>query len=219
MVSYDKLTMMNKVESVGSIEPRRDGETRRQSKVEIIAPGRRKALDVICRGGPEWPPVLFSMDQHDKELKRAKNAAYRYLAIRPRSRAEVEQKLADREFPQTIVSAVIDHLLRLGYLNDREFARQWAASRTRTRGFGRRRIEQELRLKGVDRELIRETLTGLFEESPELDVARREAAKKLRTLGRFEPEVGRRRLAGFLERKGFSSEIIRTVLRTVSWQD
>jgi regulatory protein len=152
----------------------------------------------------------------DKDLKRAKNAAYRYLTIRPRSRAEVEKKLRDQEFPTVIITSVIDHLLRLGYLNDEQFARQWAASRVRSRGFGRRRIEQELRVRGIDRDTIGSVLKGLFEEDAEIDVARREADKKLRTLARFEPEVRKRRLAGFLERKGFSPEIIRNIIRTVA---
>jgi len=154
-------------------------------------------------------------DTNEKLLKRAKNAAYRYLTIRPRSRAEVERKLQDRGFPPDTISTAIHHLLKLGYLNDEQFARQWAASRVQSRGFGRRRIEQELRQKGIENSIVRETLNGLFEESSELDVARREADKKLRTLTRFEPEVRKRRLAGFLERKGFSSEIIRTIIRTV----
>lgn len=152
---------------------------------------------------------------HDKLLKRAKNSAYRYLTIRPRSRREVEQKLLDREFPPDIISPVIDHLVKLGYLNDEQFARQWAASRVRSRGFGRRRLEQELRIKGVSRDIISESLRDLFVEAPEAEVARKEADKKLRTLARFEPEVRRRRLAGFLERKGFSSEIIGTIIRSV----
>lgn len=157
------------------------------------------------------PPAV----REDRELKRAKNAAYRFLTIRPRSRSEVENKLRDREFPPAIITPVIDHLLRLGYLNDEEFARQWAASRVRSRGFGRRRIEQELRVRGIGRDTIGTVLRGLFQGDGEVDVARREAGRKLRTLARFEPEVRKRRLAGFLERKGFSSEIIRTVLRSV----
>jgi regulatory protein len=151
----------------------------------------------------------------DKELKRAKNTAYRYLTIRPRSRIEVQTKLRDREFPRDIISSVIDHLIKLGYLNDEQFAQQWAASRVRSRGFGRRRIEQELRTKGIDRDTVKEVLGNLFEESPEADIARKEADKKLKTLSRFEPEVRRRRLAGFLERKGFSSGTIRDILRSV----
>ena len=152
----------------------------------------------------------------DKGLKRARNTAYRYLTLRPRSTHEVEQKLRDREFPPAIVTSVIDHLLKLGYLDDRAFAAQWAASRVRTRGFGRRRIEQELRRKGLDRGLIGETLSGLFEDGSELAVAQKEAEKKLRVLIRYDPEVRKRRLAGHLERKGFSSEIIRSILRQTS---
>ncbi len=155
------------------------------------------------------------MDQDNKEIKRARNAAYRFLAVRARSRDEVEKKLSDRDFSPQVISSVIDHLLRLGYLNDEEFARQWASSRIRSRGLGRRRIEQELRQKGIGRDLIREVLRGFFEEASELDIAQREAERKLRSLARFEPEVRKRRLAGFLERKGFSSEIIRGILGTL----
>jgi regulatory protein len=153
--------------------------------------------------------------QEDKVLTRARSCAYRYLTIRPRSCVEVERKLSDREFPPEIVSSVIDHLSRLGYLNDEQFARQWAASRVRSRGYGRRRLAQELRAKGISPDIIKNTLGDLFEGSAETDIARGEADKKLKALSRFEPEVRRRRLAGFLERKGFTSEIIRTILRTV----
>jgi regulatory protein len=125
------------------------------------------------------------------------------------------RKLQDRAFPPDIVSSVVDHLIKLGYLNDEHFARQWAAGRVRSRGFGRRRLEQELRNKGISCDTIKETLNTLFEDASEAEVARKEADKKLRTLIRFGPEVRRRRLAGFLERKGFTSEIIRTILRSV----
>ena len=154
-------------------------------------------------------------DAGEKLLKRAKNTAYRQLTIRPRSRKELADKLRDREFDEHTISVVLEHVTRLGYLDDVKFAAQWAAGRIRHRGFGRRRLEQELRIKGISREIITETLNTLFEEAPEAETARKEAEKKLRTLTRFEPEVRRRRLAGFLERKGFSSEIIRSILHAV----
>jgi regulatory protein len=151
----------------------------------------------------------------EKLLKRAKNAAYRYLTIRPRSRKELADKLQDKEFSDPMIAIVLEHVTRLGYLDDAKFAAQWAASRVRSRGFGRRRLEQELRIKGISREIIKNTLNALFDEAPEAETARKESEKKLKTLTRFEPEVRRRRLAGFLERKGFSSEIIRNILHTV----
>ncbi len=151
-----------------------------------------------------------------KELSRAQNAAYRYLAVRSRSRKEIEKKLRDRAFPEDIIVSVVEHCMRLGYLDDAGFARQWASARIRLRGFGRRRIEQELRNKGISREIINKTLGAVFEDSSEADIARREAEKKLKSLGRFEPEVRWRRLAGFLERKGYTSEVIHSILRTAN---
>jgi regulatory protein len=163
------------------------------------------------------PPLLFelTMEEIDRDIKRARNIAYRYLTIRPRSCREVERKLGDRGFSPAVVSAVVSHLLRLGSLNDEEFARQWGAGRLRTKGLGRRRIEQELRVRGIDRDTIDAVVTDLLKESAEIDIARKEAERKLSTLGRFEPEVRKRRLAGFLERKGFGAEIIRSIIRTV----
>jgi regulatory protein len=158
---------------------------------------------------------LPSAEPEDKQLKRAKNTAYRYLTIRPRSRKELANKLQDKEFSDDIITAVLEHVTRLGYLDDVKFAAQWAASRVRSRGFGRRRLEQELRIKGISSDIIKATLNTLFEEAPETETARKEAEKKLKTLTRFEHEVRRRRLAGFLERKGFSSDIIRTILRSI----
>ncbi len=151
----------------------------------------------------------------EKELERAKNAAYRYLSYRPRSRAEVEEKLREKDFDEAVISAVLDGLERIGYVNDLEFSRQWAAARIRFRGFGRRRIGQELRNKGVSRDIIRETLAQLFDDASENEIALREARKKLKGLIRFGPEVRRRRLAGHLERRGFPTEIIYDVLRQV----
>jgi regulatory protein len=149
----------------------------------------------------------------EKELTRAKNTAYRYLTFRPRSRAEVEVKLRDKEFSDVVVGQVLSELSRLGYVNDRQFANQWASARVRLRGFGRRRIEQELKRKGVDPEIIRETFAEVFSGEAEVETARKAAEKKLSSMPLLDGNTRRRRLAGFLERKGFSFEIIRTVLR------
>jgi regulatory protein len=151
----------------------------------------------------------------EKELAKARNTAYRLLTYRARSRKELEEKLKDREFSDAVIEAVVADLARLGYVNDRDFARLWAAGRIRLRGFGRRKIEQELRNKGISRDVVQETLREAFEDTPESDIAQQEAEKKLRSLARFDPRVRRRRLAGHLERRGFLSETIYDVLRRV----
>jgi regulatory protein len=149
----------------------------------------------------------------DKEYIRAKNSAYRYLTYRPRSIAEIESKLRDKGFSDAVVRQVISDLIRLDYVNDREFARHWTRSRVRLRGFGRRRIEQELRNKGIGRDIIRLTFAELLDDDSEFVTAKQTARKKLATMKSIDRETRRRRLAGFLERKGFPFEVIGRVLR------
>jgi regulatory protein len=149
----------------------------------------------------------------DKVLARARNTAYRLLTYRPRSRAELIQKLVDKGFDGTVIGTVVDYLERMGYINDRQFAEQWASGRVRLRGFGRRRIEQELRNKGVGRDAITEAFAQVFGDETELETARRAATKKIASLNSSDEETRRRRLAGFLERKGFSFEIIWKVVK------
>lgn len=155
---------------------------------------------------------MRNSDLEEKALTRARNTAYRFLTYRPRSRAELEAKLRERGFEEAVLEIVLADLMRLGYVNDRQFANQWTLSRTRLRGFGRRRIEQELKNKGIDRELIREVFAEVFVDETELETAKLIAEKKINAMARFDRETRRRRLAGFLERKGFSFEIIRAVL-------
>ena len=152
---------------------------------------------------------------NDKELTRAKNAAYRLLTYRPRSRAELRAKLHEKEFTEEITEAVLADLARFGYVNDLQFAHDWTRSRIRLRGFGRRRIEQELKNKGIDREIIREVFAEAFSDETEIGTAKRVAAKKLNTMKTLDRDTRKRRLAGFLERKGFSFEIVITVLRDI----
>ncbi|HUI44611.1 MAG TPA: regulatory protein RecX [Nitrospirota bacterium] len=159
--------------------------------------------------------MALTADLNEKERTRARNAAYRLLTYRPRSHAELEQKLRERQFNEAVIEFVLADLERLGYVNDRQFAGQWAAGRLRLRGFGRRRIEQELRRKGISHEVIREAINEAVPAEDEREAAVKAAEKKLRTMQSVGSDVRRRRLAGFLERKGFSSEITRSIINLV----
>ena len=158
-------------------------------------------------------PLVQNADADEKELARARNAAYRWLNSRPRSSAEIEAKLRDKGFDEAVIHTTLSGLVRLGYLDDEKFARLWAESRVRLRAFGRRRIDRELREKGIDPSIVREALDGVFTVDREIDIAEKAAAGKLKGMQRLDRETRRRRLAGFLERKGFPYDVIRDVLK------
>jgi regulatory protein len=155
-----------------------------------------------------------SSELEERTLTKARNAAYRLLTYRSRSRAEIEAKLHDKGFNDAIIDTVLADLARLGYVNDLQFAREWTRGRIRLRGFGRRRIGQELKNKGIGQEIIRDVFAEVFSDETEIETAKHVAEKKLSTMKTLDRLTRRRRLAGFLERKGFSFEIIRDVLKS-----
>ena len=88
---------------------------------------------------------------------RARNSAMRFLARREHSRAELRGKLVGRGFENDSVEELLQGLEDLDLLSDERFAMSLIASRAET-GYGPKRIDLELRNRGVSEELAREAL-------------------------------------------------------------
>ena len=81
--------------------------------------------------------------------EKAKQRAFRLLAMRARSEKELRSKLREKGFDESVVEAVASRLRELNYLNDESFAREWARNLAVNKLFGNRRIEASLMEKGV----------------------------------------------------------------------
>lgn len=154
----------------------------------------RSELDRICR---------------EDQLHHARNYAYLLLSYKARTSAELRQRLARKGFGPDVVQATLARLAELGMVNDEKFARQFAEDRVNLGHKGKWRVRAELRKRGVAREQVEQAIAG----APDEAVAAREVAAKFRARNRrLEPEVLKRRLYGFLARRGFSPDTIRQVL-------
>ena len=118
------------------------------------------------------------MEDH-LQYKRARERALRLLALRGRSRAELRKKLAERDFSESVIERVLENLGELGYLDDEAFAVNRARHLAVNRLYGDRKIEEQLREKGVAREAARAAIREVREEFPEMEGIARSAAKKL----------------------------------------
>ncbi|MGP0566504.1 regulatory protein RecX [Nitrospina sp. 32_T5] len=144
----------------------------------------------------------------DDALKQARNRALRYLTYRDRTEHEMRTYLLGKDFDTSTVDLVVDYLKRLGYLDDTRFALQWGRYRIETKRFGRFRLQQDLRLKGLADSIVGETLRQLYGEVDEKELAREAAESKLVKWKNLDKQKQRQRLAGFLQRKGFTSETV-----------
>jgi regulatory protein len=150
---------------------------------------------------------LRSLDVEQKAYDRA----VRFLAYRPRSEAEVRNRLEGSGADQPVIEAVIERLTKQGYLDDAEFGRFWVEGRQRFSPRGAYALRQELRRKGLDDSTIGLVVTGLDAASSAYEAARPRAVRLSRLAG-SDPMLFRRRMSDFLLRRGFDYEVIREVV-------
>jgi regulatory protein len=141
--------------------------------------------------------------------------AMKYLEARLHSRAELQRKLARREYGPAVIEAVVGDLTRMGYLDDARFAQGKAMSAAHHKHHGRRRAMVELAKAGVRGEAAEKAIQQVYSETDSTAIARELALKQVPRLRRLDPTTARRRLVGMLQRRGFDYEAIRPVLDEV----
>ncbi len=138
----------------------------------------------------------------------ALNQALYFLACQPRSAAEVQRHLAEKNVPEYVSKIVLERLRQRGYLDDAEFADYWIADRERFKPMSPRALRYELRQKGVDETLIDAALA-------EVDAAASAYQAGQQLLARYRgasPAAFRQKLGGLLRRRGFDVETIHKVV-------
>jgi regulatory protein len=152
--------------------------------------------------------------EREAELSKAVEKAVRFVSYRPRSETELRQHLRRKQLDDALIEEVIARLRRYNYLNDDEFAAYWVEQRETFKPRSPMALRQELRQKGVDREIVDRAV----DEIDELDAARRAAEKRLNQLARLPYDQFRAKLGGYLQRRGFSYGVIREVIQE-SWDE
>lgn len=190
-----------------------DGEFRLALPEELVL---RRGLKV---GQEVTEQVIAELEREDL-LWKARQAALSLLSHRPRSARELEVRLSRKDFPPEVTAPTIEALAQKGLIDDAAFAESFVRDRVRLRPKGRRRLIQELRVKGVDPETaeaaVGEVMAG--EDVSEVELARA-AAARWAVRRNEEPRSARRRLYGYLARRGFSADAVRVVLDEVLPED
>ncbi len=140
--------------------------------------------------------------------------ALRFISYRPRAEKEVSDNLRKHDVPEETIDLVMERLRDKNYVNDQQFAALWVDNRNEFRPRGRRALRAELRQKGIQDATIENTLEDLDEET----LAYQAAAKKARRYRELEYQDFRKKLSGFLARRGFNYGIISNIIPRV-WEE
>ena len=123
----------------------------------------------------------------------------KYLSMRAYSERELYNKLK-MKFGDDASRRAVDKMLRLGYINDEEFCREYAKYLFEVKKYDIKRISYELKSKGIDSEIADNTLKTLDNEPIQriIDMLRSKYERNLET------EKDRKRLVNRFIRMGYS---------------
>jgi len=174
--------------------------------------------EVVAKEGLQVEQVLSA--EQIKALARSDsfqlclNAAMHYLSYRPRSELELRERLCQRGFDGDNVEAVITRLREQGLVDDMAFAQFWKDNRESFSPRSQWLTKLELKRKGVASDIIDQTVDALDDD----DSAYRAVQSKARGLPYPDYQSFRRRLGGYLKRRGFSYEVIEHAVERM-WQE
>jgi regulatory protein len=146
-----------------------------------------------------------------EEAGKAKKAALRLLAFRPRSESELRRRLAAKKLSKADIDRVVGELRSEKALDDERFAKLYASSRMQSRSFGKARVRMELAQKGLALPQV-ERAMAFIADFDETGMARDLVKNRLAVMKGLTPEAKKRRLHGLLSRRGFSSATVFKVL-------
>jgi len=153
----------------------------------------------------------------EKSRERTMNRAVKLLTAKQRSVAELRERLLEKAWTNfEIVDRVIEKLKEYGYLDDRKYASDLALSKLRQRPQGKRKLQQSMSQKKLDREIRDEAIVAAFEKIPEADLIDRAIEKRLRLKGKPETREETKKFYDHLLRQGFDFDLIREKMSAVS---
>ena len=145
-------------------------------------------------------------------FRRAYNKGLDFLSRRPYGTKELVKKLCEKGHEKEFAEKACDRLLELGLLNDEEYARILANDLLDRKNYSIKRIKQELAFRGINREVIENTV-DLLDNDP---VSRIIILIKKKYINKISDEKGRKRTVDALLRLGYSYSDIKSALNSVS---
>lgn len=169
----------------------------------------------------KWKPKTESdepveIKDVDKARKRTMERAVRLLAAKPRSVGELRQRLLEKNWTnEEIVEGVLQRLEEYKFVNDEQFAHDFAASKLRQKPQGKRKLKQTLANKQLDKETVENALEQVYEETPESDLVAEAIEKRIRAKGIPKDRDETKKFFDYLMRQGFAYDLIRDKMREI----
>ena len=154
---------------------------------------------------------LSQLLRDDGEAKALAKALF-FMGYRTRSTQEVRARLERDEWPDEVITRVLERLREAKLLHDATFATNWVENRSHSKPRGAYALRQELRQKGIARDDIEAALPDSDQENENALAALR---GKLRSFEKYEGREREQKMLAFLQRRGFNFGVARNAIRAL----
>lgn len=147
----------------------------------------------------------------EEERAKAKEVSLKFLSYRQRSEKEIVNKLVKEGFKEDIVENTLNYLKKYNLINDLEFAKSFVRDKINLNKYGPQRIKYDLYKKGIAQDIIDQVLVE--DRDQEYERALELGKKRIKSYKNDSRQAQYRKLAGYLQRRGFSYEVVSKVLK------
>jgi regulatory protein len=206
-------------------EPKAEPDIKPAVSADTVAPatGRGTLATVSYLPGAQAPDGSTEDDDADdadsavdvaeagSDTEHAEQVLLQRLRGRSLSISEARGVLVGLDLPESEIEEIVERFIRLDYLDEAKLAEQIVYSQHERKGLGRSGVQAEMRRRGLDKELIAETLDAMPDDETERAIE--VAIKRVQQLGRLDDRTIDRRLNAFLMRKGYPSSVVREAVQ------
>jgi regulatory protein len=151
-------------------------------------------------------------DSSAKSRTGAWNYALRLIGIRGRSEYELSRRLGEKGYLQPEVEDTVVRLKAAGFIDDARLAEALIRTCTERKLMGAAGCRRLLKERGIPEEIFKSLR---FTHEEEIQRAMRLVEKKSKLLAKYSPPVRKNRLFGFLQRRGFSTDVISAAMKNM----
>lgn len=149
--------------------------------------------------------------------ERVMERAFRLLSFKPRSVAELRERLSEKDWAdQATVEQVIARLRELNYLDDEQLATSFANARLTIKPLGRVRLRRDLQRRKLTAQTVETALDEAYTEHSEGELIERAINKRLRLKGVPKSPEETKKLFDYLLRRGFNYELVLRKVRALN---
>ena len=154
---------------------------------------------------------------YDNNLLKAKNLSYTFATYKMRTELEIRDRLKRENYRSDIIDLAIKFLYEFNLINDEKYTKLFVEEKSVSKVWGKIRIKNELSRKGVDSNLIDNTLLLHFPETQSNEKAIKAAEKKYNILlKKHSTQKSQQLLFSFLQRKGFYFDEIKEIINKIT---